>query len=341
MAITPFIIPIFLPQAGCPHQCVFCNQRAITGVRKAYPTLSALAENITTFLTYNHRHNPDIQLSFYGGNFLGLSDTYLIQLLDLAQSFVDKKQINSIRFSTRPDTVTEKQLQLIKNYTIKTVELGVQSMDDKVLQCSQRGHTSAVSRKATALLKSSGYTIGHQLMPGLPGENDQSFIQTVKHVIDMHPDFVRLYPTVVLKGSLLANWYKSGRYHPMTLENAVTIVKNSVILFQENGIKVIRLGLHSQEHLKANIVAGPFHPSFGHMVYSEQMLDRMSQQIKASHSDTISILANPKDMSLLTGIHKKNIAKLKTSFPEKRIKIISDPGIEKICIIEHRLFINS
>ena len=324
-----------MPQAGCPHQCVFCNQRAITGERKARPQINELTEFISTFLTYKHRNAQDVQLSFYGGNFLGLPKKDLIQLLELAQSFVIKKKVDSIRCSTRPDTISLSRLQLLENYDIKTIEIGVQSMDNNVLNLSQRGHTSETTIQATKLLKSSGYIVGHQLMLGLPGETEHSFKQTVRQIIDMQPDFVRLYPTVVLKGSLLADWYTSGRYHPLSLEKAVALAKKALMLFQANNIPIIRMGLHSQENLKENILTGPFHPSFGHMVYSEQMLDKVCEKINASQSNMISILANEKDMSVLTGIKQTNIKKIRSKFPDKQISIVSDPGIKNICIFEH------
>ncbi|MBF0450299.1 MAG: radical SAM protein [Candidatus Magnetomorum sp.] len=333
--LKPFIIPIFLPQAGCSHKCVFCDQYAITGSRKARPDLQSVTETIHTFLTYNHRKHSEVQLSFYGGNFLGLPENYLIQLLELAQSFVNQKQIDSIRFSTRPDTVTQNQLQLLKNYAIKTVELGVQSMDDHVLLLSQRGHKAIDSCRATECLKDSGYQIGHQLMIGLPGETEDSFYQSVTQVIRMRPDFVRLYPAVVLKGSLLADEYTSGRYHPLSLEKAVTLAKKSWILFHSHKIPVIRMGLHSQKDIEKNILAGPFHPAFGHMVHSERMFDRVTEKINRSHSNEITILANPEDMSPLIGIQQSNLKKLRSQFPKKRIQIVSDPGIKDICILEN------
>ena len=335
-SLKPFIIPVFLPQAGCPHQCVFCDQHAITGVRKALPNIKSITETINNFLSYNQRKNPFIQISFYCGNFLGLPEKHMIALLDCAQSFVDEKKVHSIRFSTRPDTVTGNRLQLLKNYAIKTIELGVQSMNDNVLYLSQRGHKSIDTCNATKQLKSEGYQIGHQIMLGLPGENEQDYAKSINQVIKMKPDFVRLYPLLVLKSSLLADWYLSGRYKPLSLKLAVKMAKNSLILFQSHNIQVIRIGLQAQDCLENNILAGPFHPAFGHMVLSEYMLDRVTEQVQLSHSCHISILVNPKLISRITGMEQGNLQRLKSRFPQKHIQIIPDPGIMDFSIFEHK-----
>jgi len=330
-----FIIPIFLPQAGCPYQCVFCDQHAITGERNAYPDIKTIEENINNYLSFNKHKNSYIQISFYGGNFLGLPKKKIIKYLECAQSFVDEKKVNSIRFSTRPDTVTDNRLKLIKKYAIKTIELGVQSMNDHVLKLAQRGHKSIDSYKATKLIRSEGYQIGHQIMIGLPGENEQTYEKSIDHVIKMHPDFVRLYPTLVLKSSILADWYLSGRYEPLSIKLAVKIAKKSLILFQSHNIKVIRMGLQTQENLENSILAGPFHPAFGHMVKSEYMLDCVKEKIQLSSSFNISILINPKFMSRLTGLEKNNLKRLKSFFPKKHIQVIPDPGIKVFSIFEH------
>ena len=330
----PFIIPIFLPQAGCPHRCVFCNQYAITNICSNKISSVPLADNIDQFLSYNYRKNPNVQISFYGGNFLGLPESQIIQLLEVAQSYIDCKKVTGIRFSTRPDTITQKQLQLLTKYAIQTVELGVQSMDDNVLNKSQRGHTSESTCLATQILKRFSYQVGHQLMAGLPGDNSNTFMQTIERVIALKPDFVRIYPTLVLKGSLLAKWYREGHYVPLKLNQAVAMIKDSLKRFQKNNIPVIRMGIQPQDNLEYHILSGPYHPSFGHMVYSEILLDSVTAQIDQSIANHIAILVNPEKMSEMKGINQINVKHLTHRFPNKKIQIVSDPGISGVQIFE-------
>jgi len=330
----PFIIPIFLPQAGCPHQCIFCNQYAITNIQPSKISSIALTEIIEKFLSYNHRNNPDVQISFYGGNFLGLPQAEIMKLLECAQSFVDCKKVTGIRFSTRPDTVTQKRLQLLKKYAIQTVELGVQSMIDDVLIKSRRGHSSESICQSTEILKKLGYQVGHQIMSGLPGDNSETFTQTIQQIIALKPDFVRLYPTLVLKGSILASWYRKGHYKPLSLNQAVTMAKDCLKQFQKNNIPIIRMGIQPQDNLESHILSGPYHPAFGHLVYSELLLDKVTEQIKLSSTNNIAILVHPKRMSEMKGIHQTNVKQLSGRFPHKTIQIISDPGISDVQILE-------
>jgi histone acetyltransferase (RNA polymerase elongator complex component) len=330
----PFIIPIFLPQAGCPHHCVFCNQYEITDVRSNHIRDDILTDMIDRFLAYNHRKNPNVQISFYGGNFLGLPALKMTPLLECAQRYVDCHKVGGIRCSTRPDTVTQNRLQLLSRYAIQTVELGVQSMDDTVLQKSQRGHTSESTCQATAILKENGYQVGHQLMSGLPGDNPKTFMQTIARVIDLKPDFVRLYPTLVLKGSELAKWYREKKYRPQSLNQAVTMAKECLKRFQANNIPLIRMGIQPQDNLKSHILSGPYHPSFGHLVYSELLLDNVTEQIKQTNANHIVILTNPKKISEMKGINQTNVKQLSRRFPNKKIQIVSDPRISDVQILE-------
>jgi histone acetyltransferase (RNA polymerase elongator complex component) len=330
----PFIIPIFLPQAGCPHRCVFCNQFAITNIHSKKIFEDAFKERVDQFLSYNYRKNPHVQISFYGGNFLGLPEMEMLQLLNYVQRYVDCQKVTGIRFSTRPDTVTQKRLQLLTGYAIQTVELGVQSMDDDVLHRSQRGHTSESTCQATEMLKKSGYQVGHQVMSGLPGDTPKTFMQTIERIIALKPDFVRIYPTLVLKGSLLAKWYHEGDYRPLSLNQAVTMVKEGLERFQKMHIPVIRMGIQPQDNLEYHIVSGPYHPAFGHLVYSELFLDNVLKQIQQSRANHIVILVNPSEISKLKGINQSNVKKISQRFPNRQIRIISDPGTSDMQILE-------
>jgi histone acetyltransferase (RNA polymerase elongator complex component) len=206
----PFIIPIFLPHAGCPHRCVFCNQSLITGVNSRISPIQ-VRNTVESFLKYKSARRGIVQIAFFGGNFLGIDIDEIKRMLSEAAVFVKAGRVNSIRFSTRPDTIDRKRLDIIKNFPVSTVELGVQSMDDRVLMNTNRGHTSADTQKAVRRLKEFDYKIGVQLMVGLPGDDHEEMLASARRVAELKPDFIRIYPTVVVAGSPLATLYKAGR----------------------------------------------------------------------------------------------------------------------------------
>jgi len=256
---TPFIIPIFLPNLGCPHQCAFCNQTSITGVTPDTISTETLCSLINEFLEYKKTQRRSVQVSFYGGNFLGLKKEYIRILLDETTKFVKNKRINSIRFSTRPDTISDKKLDIIKDYPVSTIEIGVQSMDNQVLAMAKRGHTALETEKAAALLKERNYDVGMQMMVGLPGDDETKSLFTAQRIASFSPDFVRIYPTVVLAHSRLAVWYRNGEYTPWSLSRCVALVKNLYLFFKSKKIPVIRMGLQASEDLAKDttILAGP------------------------------------------------------------------------------------
>ena len=217
-----------------------------------------------------------MQISFYGGNFLGLETATVHRLLDGAARWVAAGRVDGIRFSTRPDTVDETTLAVLGGYPVDTVEIGVQSTNDRVLALAERGHTAADTARAVKRLRSRGYRIGLQMMVGLPGEDAVCALATGRDVAGLAPDFVRIYPTLVLRHSRLAEWYANGRYAPMTLDRCVSLVKRLFLLFREHRIPVVRMGLQATEGLAdgRSIVAGPFHPAFGHLVHSAVFMDR-------------------------------------------------------------------
>ncbi|CAN2041588.1 Radical SAM core domain-containing protein [Candidatus Magnetomoraceae bacterium gMMP-15] len=326
----PFIVPVFLPQTGCPHQCAFCNQRVITGENNPKPSLENISNQIKRFLSYRSPSRTWSQISFYGGNFLGLPLNYMQQLLELAQDFVDKGKVQSLRFSTRPDTITKPRLNILKKYSVETIELGVQSMNDYVLSCSKRGHSSEDTVQAVSLLKKYNYNIGLQLMIGLPGENQSSHLETGRKIAELKPDFVRIYPAIVLKGSILAKWYKEGKYTPLSLDSAVTQAKELYLIFNKNNIPVIRMGLQPSESLDQNsILAGPFHPSFGHLIYSEIFLDKAGSILSKKACYSAVLRVHPRSISKMLGLNKMNIKKLEQKFNLKSIQVIGDSRLSE------------
>ena len=277
----PLIIPIFLPHAGCPHRCVFCDQSSITGVRSKKRSPKDVRDQIEAFLKFKTGRRNTVQIAFFGGNFLGIPADEIKHLLAEAAEYVKTGRVNSIRFSTRPDTIDHPRLDLIKNFPVTTIELGVQSMDERVLSATKRGHSAADTEKAIQHLKELNYEVGVQLMVGLPGDTPERLIASAQRIARLKPDFIRIYPTVVLAGSPLAAWYRKGEYVPLSLEEGVRQVKDLYLLFKNKNIAVIRMGLQASEDLEydSTVLAGPYHPAFGHLVYSEISLDMAVAQI--------------------------------------------------------------
>ena len=315
--------------------CAFCNQSIITNEQVCLPDAQRIESITDEYLNFKGKRSP-IQLAFFGGNFLGLDFSYILELLNIANELKKKKKIDSIRFSTRPDTISKKNLNLIKDFPISTIELGVQSMNDEVLIRSNRGHTSQCTIDAVSLLKKYGFEIGMQMMVGLPKENKDLTLKSAKEILKLKPDFIRIYPLIVLKDSLIAKWYKSGKYKPLNLDECVTLVKKIYTLFNDQNIPVIRMGLQASEMLQDDdsMIAGPWHPAFGHLVFSEIFFDKAVLKIKKQltenpDANVISLVVNPSSESKLRGDKNNNIIRLKNMFPKVSLKIKKDSLIGK------------
>lgn len=332
-AQKPFIIPLFIPHSGCPHCCAFCNQESVTGKKRLTPSHQALRADIDRYLRHKGPQRTSSQVAFYGGNFLGLNPEQIRFLLEAVQPYVSNGNIDGIRFSTRPDTITEDRLDLLNAYAVETIELGVQSMDDRILERVHRGHTAADTEKAVLRLKARPYQIGLQIMVGLPGEDHASSLLTGKRAARLLPDFVRIYPTLVLTNSLLAKWYDAGTYVPLTLDEAVLRAKSLYRRFEQSDIPVVRMGLqHTTEMtLGAGVLAGPHHPAFGELVYSALFFDRAVEAICAMNRvpDTVTLKVHPKDVSKMRGPRNNNLEKLSRKFGFKTIRVRSDSGLSK------------
>jgi histone acetyltransferase (RNA polymerase elongator complex component) len=327
----PFIIPIFLPHAGCPHQCVFCNQVSITGANHEAVGPDKIRIQIREFLKYRKENRKHVQIAFFGGNFLGLKLEDIKSWLDLAGEFVSLGLVDGIRFSTRPDTIDTGRLDILENYPVSTVELGVQSMDDQVLSLAGRGHSASDTIRAVEALKERQLGIGLQMMVGLPGDNEARSLTTARKIADLNPDCVRIYPTVVVENSRLAQWFKKGEYLPLPLEEAVTLVKKVFLLFIQEGIEVIRMGLQATDDLEDEsiVLAGPHHPAFGHLVYSEIFYDNALAAIESAGivHDSLTIFVNPRSISKMRGLHNSNIRKLEDQFQYKSVVVMPDADL--------------
>jgi histone acetyltransferase (RNA polymerase elongator complex component) len=324
----PFIIPIFIPHAGCPHQCVFCNQVSITGAKQKRATPAELRVQIREFLKYKKANRKPVQIAFFGGNFLGLKGEEIKSLLELAAEFVRDGQVDGIRCSTRPDTINERSLDMIRDYPVSTVELGVQSMDDHVLALAGRGHSVLDTVRAVERLKERHFRIGLQMMVGLPGDDGTGALTTAQRIVDLVPDFARIYPTLVVANSRLAEWYNGGDYAPLSLDEGVSLVKKIYLKFTKAGIEVIRMGLQASEDLEdgATVLAGPHHPAFGHLVHSEIFLDMAISAIEGANAikETLTIFVNPRSISKMRGLNNSNIKRLEEQFHFQSIAVVPD-----------------
>jgi len=263
---------------------------------------------------------------------LGLPLGLCTKLLRLATRFVEEGRVDTIRFSTRPDTVTSHRLEILKTFPVATVELGAQSMDDQVLQSAHRGHTAADTATAVKRLKAAGLEIGLQMMVGLPGDNSDKALASGRRIADLKPDFVRIYPTLVLADSRLARWYTQGRYTPLELEEAVELTARLYLLFKQKKIAVVRMGLQASRDLDQGeqILAGPYHPAFGHLVYARIFLDKVLNHLKSmaeNPSKTLSIRVHPRNVSRMQGLQGRNLKYLLAHYNLAQVKVIPDPSV--------------
>jgi histone acetyltransferase (RNA polymerase elongator complex component) len=325
------IIPFFIPHSGCPHQCVFCNQKNITGQNGPLDA-SWLPQKINEYLKTDMSDHP-AHIAFYGGSFTALPRDAQESFLEAVLPFIRSGKIRSIRLSTRPDCISREVLDLLSAYHVETIELGAQSMVDRVLIRSGRGHTAADTVNAVQLLKEYNMTVGLQLMPGLPGDSADGFLDTVDKTIALKPDFVRLYPTLVIKGTPLAELYGTGRYTPLTLDDAVSLCRSALLKFEQTDIDVIRVGLQPTKELEkpGTVLAGPYHPAFRQLVESAILLDRMKAALAGLQTacSEITLLVNPDDVSFAIGQKRSNIHALLKEFGIRDIRILSDRSTPK------------
>jgi histone acetyltransferase (RNA polymerase elongator complex component) len=323
------IIPFFIPHAGCPHQCVFCDQKSITG-KSALPDPSSIPSTISSYLASASPGDP-VQVAFYGGSFTALPVEVQKRYLGAVQPFLSTGRIAGIRLSTRPDAVTPGILTLLKQYHVSTIELGAQSMDDEVLLLSDRGHTSTHTRSAVGLLREYAFTIGLQLMPGLPGDTAGRFHETVERVVSLKPDLVRIYPVLVIRDTPLAELHRTGRYTPLSLDDAVDICRDALERFEAAGIEVARVGLQPTEELErpGTVLAGPWHPAFRQLVESSRFLGLMRALLAPGNgSGPITFIVNPVDLSSAIGQNRRNIHAIRGHYG-RDARIVTDPALPK------------
>lgn len=309
----PLVIPIFIAHEGCPHRCLFCNQRPITGEPEQdaiAATATGIEAEIGRWLTRSARNGRRVQVAFYGGSFTGLPLGRQRQLLSAVQPFLRCGAVDGIRLSTRPDYIDHDTPGFLQGFGVETVELGVQSMDQEVLDRSLRGHTVRQVEEALALLKAAGLNTGAQLMVGLPGETTLGATTGARRLAALRPDFARLYPVLVIKGSGLETLYRQGRYHPPSLPRTVALAARLTTILTERGVRVIRTGLQPSLELTANLVAGPFHPALGELVKARIFFNEVRRSLTPFQGRPCRLIISSRDRSLLSGQKRCGLRRL-------------------------------
>jgi len=312
--MAPLIIPIFLPAIGCRERCLFCNQKASSEGLASPASVRNYIEVSLAQTPYNKK-NREKQVAFYGGSFTAIHRDDQVRYLKEVQHFIASGQVDSIRISTRPDALDGETLSLLKEYGVRTIEVGVQSMIDEVLFLALRGHRADDTSSATLRLKRWGFQVGHQLMIGLPGDTCDRFLQTLDRIIGLEPDFLRIHPTLVLRGAPLENLWREGRYSPLSLEETIDWLKRGLARLENSSIPVARIGLQPTDQLERDFLAGPYHPALRQLVDGAIFFDMAASLFKTSKINGQTLFfCHPKDVSNLRGQKNENLLKLKKLF---------------------------
>ena len=311
------IIPVFIPHEGCPYRCAFCNQSKITGVNQQSDEI-IVRQTIQSYLDgLDSNGLPEKrEVAFYGGSFTGLPEERQKRLLQAVEPSIHSGEVHSIRVSTHSLLVNSQNISLLKENNVKTVELGIQSTNDRVLQAVGRPCDFDTVTSAVDSIRKDGLRLGLQLMPGLPEDDENIFMKSVQDVIGLMPNFVRIYPTLVIKNTELYEMYKLGKYLPWKLNRMVRLVKDALIAFQKENIPVIRVGLHADPSMLKNFVDGPYHPAFRYLVDSliarEKMFNLIDQLQEIPEALTFKVPS--RQVSLYLGHKKDNIQAIQNMY---------------------------
>jgi histone acetyltransferase (RNA polymerase elongator complex component) len=332
MTSNPLIIPIFLSNLGCRERCLFCNQRAAA---EGPPSPSSVRNFIEASLAEipHDKRNREKQVAFYGGSFTAIHRDDQVRYLKEVQPFLAFGLIDSIRISTRPDALDEKTLSVLKEYGVKTIEVGVQSMIDEVLALANRGHCAKDTVDAVLRLKSEKFEVGLQLMIGLLGDTCDRFLQTLDQVMELKPDFVRIHPTLVLKGAPLEILWRAGGYFPLSLEEAVQWLKKGILRLENSSLSVARIGLQPTMELQRDFLAGPYHPALRQLVNSAIFFDMATSLLQDSQKNGHALFfCHPKEISNLRGQKNENLLRLKKDFNLSEISIDGRRELPRGCL---------
>ncbi|MEI6608999.1 MAG: radical SAM protein [Deltaproteobacteria bacterium] len=327
------IIPIFIMNSGCPHRCIFCNQKITAGNFPPQITRDFFDAEVKSYLDRKKNHYSNVEIAFYGGSFTGIDNTYQENLLSWAKSYVEAGLVHSIRISTRPDYITKDSITFLKKYNVSTVELGAQSFNDEALRFAQRGHDGAATVAAMKTLKEQGFSTGLHLMAGLPQDTPDGFMNSVNKAIELMPDTVRLHPVIVLDGTALAEEFRRGNYKPLELAEAIDLCRKAREKLTEAGIRVIRIGLQGTDAMEKEgaILAGPFHPAFGSLVLSALFYNSTIKLLTGipHNAKELRFNVSGQDISNFRGMANMNIAAIKKLYPQANLIVESIAGIER------------
>ena len=317
-------VALFVPNVGCPHRCSFCDQRSISGETRL-PGAEDVVRAAETARRSLKEKSRFAEIAFFGGSFTAMNRGYMCSLLEAAAPYVQNGLFAGIRISTRPDGIDKEILSLLRSYGVTTIELGAQSMDDRVLALNGRGHTAEQVVRASGLIRSGGFSLGLQMMTGLDGDTDAGARRTAEKLADLRPDCIRIYPTIVIRGTELGERYLRGEYRPQTLDEAVNLCAALLDFFESRGISVIRVGLHASPELERDRLAGPWHPAFRELCESRRLLFRIVSELQSGHA--VAIRVHPRCVSQAAGQKKCNIKALSAmGFPAE---IIPDESVPR------------
>jgi len=316
-----FNIPIFIPEAACPFQCLYCNQSKISG-QLQIPDQNEIVKTIEDYLSTMPSEDADIQLAYFGGNFTGLDIEEQEDYLSIVQPYIDKGKISGIRLSTRPDYIDNEILDLLKKYNVKSIELGAQSMDEKVLKLSKRGHTAFETKKASRMIKDYEFELGLQMMIGLPGDTQEKSLYTAKRIVELGASNTRIYPTLVIKDTQLHKMYTEEEFKPLELTEAINWSKELVKVFEHGNLRILKLGLHPSENLITgnDLVAGPFHRSFRELVLTQIWSDILNP-IMINNGEQIFIHVAPDQLNFAVGYQGRNRKMLEEKFKMVKFRV--------------------
>jgi histone acetyltransferase (RNA polymerase elongator complex component) len=324
-AIVPLIIPIFVMNSGCPHRCIFCNQKITAGNFPPEISRDFFEAEVTSYLNWNKDKSRRVEIAFYGGSFTGIAAGYQSNLLQWAQSYIQAGLVQSIRISTRPDYINTDIVANLRKNNVTTVEIGAQSFVDEVLRYAQRGHSAADITHAIRLLKESGLQTGIHLMAGLPKDSLNGFTFSLERTIELKPDTVRIHPVVVFRDTILAREFKQGNYRPLSLPEAISYCRLAWGKLTASGIRIIRTGLHLTNEMEepGAVLAGPLHPAFGNLVLSALFYERINNLLENLPDETkeLCFYLSPRDVSNFRGLNNSNIKAIKKLYPRAVINV--------------------
>lgn len=323
-------VPIFIPHVGCPNACVFCNQRKISG-RLRFEKNGVRPELEKAFSTIDG--SLTTQIAYFGGSFTGIDRGDMVDLLSVANEYIDSGKCESIRISTRPDYIDREILDILRRYRVASVELGIQSTDDGVLRACSRGHTAEDSFRAAALVKEYGFELIGQMMVGLPGGTEENERKTAEDICRMGADGARIYPTVVFCETALADMTESGSYSPLTEKTSVLRAANALSVFIANDVPVIRIGLQSGETLESGdgVVSGGYHPAVGELAYSLCFRNMLEASLAGATTQGkhALVLAHASDVSKVIGQRGENRNYFIERFSLQSFRVVSDGAAVK------------